>query len=141
MWSEPTLWWTAAGVAVAVELATGTFYLLMIALGLAGGAVAAHLGLGVPAQLVLAALVGGGAVALWHVRRARQPLGPPASSNPDVNLDIGQRVHVTLWEPDGTARIQYRGAPWHARYGGSDAPAPGEHFIRAIDGSELILHR
>ena len=43
--SASTFWWVAAGVAVAVELATGTFYLLMIALGLAGAAVAAMLNL------------------------------------------------------------------------------------------------
>ena len=29
--SESTIWWLLAGVAVAVELATGTFYLLMVA--------------------------------------------------------------------------------------------------------------
>ena len=38
--SAPTLWWVAAGVLVAAELATGTFYLLMIALGAAGAAAA-----------------------------------------------------------------------------------------------------
>ncbi|MFN5166768.1 MAG: NfeD family protein, partial [Pseudomonadota bacterium] len=36
--SAPTLWWVLAGVLVAVELATGTFYLLMSALGAAGAA-------------------------------------------------------------------------------------------------------
>jgi membrane protein implicated in regulation of membrane protease activity len=141
MWSEPTFWWIAAGVAVAVELTTGTFYLLMVALGLAGGAVAAHLGISVAGQLVVAALVGGGAVALWHVRRKNHPISQPASSNPDVNLDIGQRVHVPAWQPDGTARIHYRGAQWSARYRGSAAPGPGEHVIRAVEGSELILER
>ena len=45
--SMATFWWVLAGAAVAVELATGTFYLLMIALGLAAGAIAAHLGLSV----------------------------------------------------------------------------------------------
>ena len=44
--SSASLWWVAAGIAVAVELATGTFYLLMIALGLAAAAIAAHLGAG-----------------------------------------------------------------------------------------------
>ena len=43
--SAATGWWVAAGIAVAAELGTGTFYLLMIALGLAAAAVAAHLGL------------------------------------------------------------------------------------------------
>ncbi len=36
--SAPALWWVLAGVLVAVELATGTFYLLMLALGAATAA-------------------------------------------------------------------------------------------------------
>ncbi|MBA3625982.1 MAG: NfeD family protein, partial [Methylibium sp.] len=32
-WSAATLWWIAAGVLIAAELATGTFYLLLLALG------------------------------------------------------------------------------------------------------------
>ena len=59
--SLATWWWVAAGIAVAAELATGTFYLLMIALGLGAGAVAVHLGLAAPLQLLAAAIVGGGA--------------------------------------------------------------------------------
>ncbi len=141
MWGEATFWWIIAGVAVAAELATGTFYLLMIALGLAGGAVAAHLGLGLAGQLVVAALVGGGAVAVWHLRRAREPAALPASQNPDVNLDIGQRVHVGRWHDDGTAQVQYRGASWSARFQGGGRPDPGDYVIRAIEGSQLILGR
>jgi membrane protein implicated in regulation of membrane protease activity len=45
--AQSTLWWLLAGTAVGVELATGTFYLLMLALGLAAAAVAAHMGGGV----------------------------------------------------------------------------------------------
>ena len=41
-----TLWWLMAGAAVVAELLTGTFYLLMLAIGLAAGALAAHLGVG-----------------------------------------------------------------------------------------------
>ena len=37
---QPTIWWLLAGITVAVELVTGTFYLLMIALGLAAAALA-----------------------------------------------------------------------------------------------------
>ena len=50
-----TLWWLMAGAAVVAELMTGTFYLLMLAIGLAAGALAAHLGMGMEAQLVAAA--------------------------------------------------------------------------------------
>ena len=103
--STPTFWWVAAGVAVAAELATGTFYLLMIALGLAAAAVAGHLGLAGTGQIVTAALVGGGATAAWHWHRYRQPRSAPARENRDVNLDIGERVHVTEWASDRTARV------------------------------------
>ena len=41
--SGATGWWIVAGVLVAAELATGTFYLLMLALGAAAAALAAHL--------------------------------------------------------------------------------------------------
>ena len=43
-WAASTVWWVVAGVLVAVELATGTFYLLMLALGAAAAALAAHAG-------------------------------------------------------------------------------------------------
>ena len=44
-WHASTVWWLITGGLVAAELATGTFYLLMLALGAAAAAVAAHLGL------------------------------------------------------------------------------------------------
>jgi len=140
-WSAPTAWWLAAGVLVAAELATGTFYLLMLALGAAVGALAAHAGLGLTAQIAAAALLGGGAVGLWHVRRSRQPPALPAQTNPDVNLDVGGTVQVPQWQPDGSARIQYRGSAWDARHVGSGMPLPGLHTIRAVEGNRLMLER
>lgn len=138
-WSASTLWWLAAGILVAVELATGTFYLLMLALGAAAAALAAHLGASGSTQVVAAALVGGGATALWHLRRARQPRSAPAASNRDVNLDIGEMVCVDAWQNDGQARVSYRGATWSARFAGTGAPMPGEHVIVAIEGNRLSL--
>jgi membrane protein implicated in regulation of membrane protease activity len=134
-----TLWWVLAGVLVALELTSGTFYLLMLALGAAAGALAAHLAAGVTTQIVAAALVGGGATALWHWKRGRQPGAAPANANRDVNLDVGERVQVPAWDADGSARVQYRGAQWTARYGGAGTPSPGEHFIVAVEGNRLIL--
>ena len=43
--AESTLWWIVTGVLVALELATGTFYLLMLSLGAVASALAAHAGL------------------------------------------------------------------------------------------------
>lgn len=140
-WNAPTLWWLAAGVLVAAELATGTFYLLMLALGAAAGALAALAGLGLTAQLALAALLGGGAVVLWHLRRRQHPAALPAQSNPDVNIDIGSTVQVPNWQADGTARVPYRGSSWEARHVGGGAAQPGLHVIRAVEGTRLLLER
>ena len=139
--SGATGWWIVAGVLVAAELATGTFYLLMLALGAAAAAIAAHLGLAFNGQLLVAALVGGGAVATWHYMRSRQPAAAPAGENRDVNLDIGETVQVTGWNSDGTAQVNYRGASWAARHAGHGVPQPGAFVIRAIEGSRLLLER
>jgi membrane protein implicated in regulation of membrane protease activity len=138
-WAVSTGWWVAAGLLVAVELASGTFYLLMLALGAAAGAVAAHLGAGFNTQVVVAALLGGGATALWHFKRFRGPRSAVAEANPDVNLDIGQTVQVDSWGSDGTARVMYRGASWAVIFDGANAPAPGEHTIVAVRGSRLVV--
>jgi membrane protein implicated in regulation of membrane protease activity len=137
--SSSTLWWLLAGVLVAAELATGTFYLLMVALGAAVGALAAHAGLPATAQVAAAALCAAGATAAWHFKRARSPRGAPAEANRDVNLDIGQRLQVGAWQPDGSARVSYRGAMWSVRFSGPGAPAAGEHVIVAVQGNEFLV--
>ena len=137
--SSATWWWVAAGIAVAAELATGTFYLLMIALGLAAGAIAAHLGLGGTAQIVVGALAAVVATGAWHFKRARHPQSAPVAQNRDVNLDIGERVQVNAWNADGTARVQYRGTQWTARLAPGTAPTSGEHTVSAVEGNWLVL--
>jgi membrane protein implicated in regulation of membrane protease activity len=140
-WNWTTGWWLAAGVLVAAELATGSFYLLMLAVGAVAAAVAAHLGLSPTAQMLAAAIVGGAAVAAWHRHRGRRPVAPPPSSNPDVNLDIGQTVQVDAWTADGRTQVHYRGAAWQARFIGSAPAASGRHVIRAVEGNCLLLDR
>lgn len=138
-YSASTLWWILAGVAVIAELTTGTFYLLMVALGLAAGALCAHAGLPSTPQIVVAALVGGGATALWHWKRMRQPHSAPAAENRDVNLDVGERVQVTAWNDDGTARVSYRGTLWTARLQSGSPALAGTHTVKAVEGNWLIL--
>ena len=139
--SAPTLWWLVAGALVVAELLSGTFYLLMIALGAAAGALAAHAGVSSTAQIATAALVAAGATALWHFKRASQPRSAPAASNADVNLDIGQTVHVAAWRDDGTAQVSYRGASWQVRHAGTAAPETGTHRIVAVHGNRLDVER
>ena len=132
-----TLWWVTAGVLIAVELGTGTFYLLMLALGAAAGALAAHAGSSSAVQVASAAVLGGAATALWHWKRSGATKAAPAQANRDVQIDIGQQVQVEAWQDGGTARVSYRGASWQVRFAGHGTPAPGTHVIVAVDGNQL----
>ena len=136
-----TLWWLMAGTAVVAELLTGTFYLLMLAIGLAAGAIAAHLGVEVSTQLVIAALVGGGAVVACYAIRKRNPGAQPAASNRDVNLDVGETVQVDAWNPDGTAQVRYRGAQWTVLLRPGNAASPGLYRVAEVVGSRLLVDK
>ena len=81
-----TIWWLAAGAVVVAELLTGTFYLLMVALGLVAAALAAHLGLASAMQMVSAAIVGGGAVVACYLLRRKRPGDPSARADRSVCL-------------------------------------------------------
>jgi membrane protein implicated in regulation of membrane protease activity len=139
--ADSTLWWLATGGLVAVELITGTFYLLMMALGLAGAALAAHAGLPMTWQWVIASLVGGGSVLAWHRYKRAQPALAPAQSNPDVNMDVGEMVHVATWQADGTTAVKYRGAHWDATLQTGQAAESGTYVIAQVVGSRLILKK
>lgn len=136
---ESTLWWLVAGGAVIAELLTGTFYLLMLALGMVAGAAAAHLGASTSAQLLAAALVGSAAVVACHLVRRRHPAGQPVARNSDVNQDVGATVQVDAWNADGTAQVRYRGAQWTVVLSPGAAPAPGLHRVVEVIGSRLMV--
>ena len=136
-----TLWWLMTGAAVVAELLTGTFYLLMLAIGLAAGALAAHFGVGMEAQLVTSAAVGGGAVVACYLLRKRSPSAQPAPSNRDVNLDVGETVQVDAWDSDGTAQVRYRGAQWTVLLRPGNAPASGMYRVAEVVGSRLLVDK
>lgn len=139
--ADSTLWWLATGTLVIAELLTGTFYLLMLALGLAAGALAAHAGLATTAQLVLAALVGGGAVLVWHLKRPRAAAIRDAGANRDVNLDIGETVQVDAWDAHGSASVKYRGALWSAVAAPDSPRVAGPYRIVEMRGSQLVIEK
>lgn len=139
--AESTIWWVLAGAAVAIELLTGTFYLLMLSLGLAAAALAAHAGASATLQVVVAAVVGGGFVVVFRAYKRGAPSGPPASANHDVNLDIGETVQVDVWRQDGTSAVKYRGASWNVSLLAGATPSPGPHTIVEVIGSRLIVKK
>jgi len=128
------MWWIAAMLLIGAELLTGTFYLLAVGIAVALGGVAAWLGAGFPLQFAIAGVLG---VALtivahrWRLSRATPPLQP--------SLDVGQSVHVETWNPDGTARVAYRGSTWDAELAARDVPRAETMYIVATRGSVLVL--
>ncbi|RZI42315.1 NfeD family protein [Herbaspirillum sp. HC18] len=136
-------WLILAGVLVAVELFTGTFYLLMISLGFIAGGIAALAGGGISIQFALAAIVG--VIATYGLRRSRwgRVTRRDAYRDPNVNLDIGQTLNVDAWSgSEGevrTARVMYRGALWDVELEHGAAARPGAHVIRAVHGNRLVV--
>lgn len=139
--AESTIWWLMAGGAVALELVTGTFYLLMIALAFAAGAVSAHLGLGQAAQIAVAAIVGGFAVFGCYLWRRRRPGDPSVRSLRSLNLDIGETVTVEAWSADRTAQVKYRGAQWTVVLRPGFEPEAGTFRVVELAGNRLLVEK
>jgi membrane protein implicated in regulation of membrane protease activity len=137
--SNATMWWVLTGVLVALELVTGTFYLLMLGLGAAAAALAATAGLGLAAQLVAAALVGGLGALLLGQWRKRQTTTPQEAH--DQHLDLGATVQVQAWDAQGTAQVKHRGTTWTAVMAPGQTPSPGVYRIQALAGNRLVLEK
>jgi membrane protein implicated in regulation of membrane protease activity len=103
--SELWIWWIAAAVLIGAELVTGTFYLLAVGLAVAIGGLAAWLGYSHQVQFTWPGIAGVVLTAAAH--QWRQKHDKPA---PQQSLDVGQSVRVLGWNPDGTARVSYRGS-------------------------------
>jgi membrane protein implicated in regulation of membrane protease activity len=136
------IWFVLAGLAIGVELFTGTFYLLMIAIGLAAGGGVALLGGSLEWQLLVAAAVGFIAMGLLRRSRFGNARKEDAGRDRNVILDIGQSLKVDQWNSlDGTqtARVRYRGAEWDVELAPGSPAQPGLFIIREIRGSRLIV--
>ncbi len=127
-------WFTLALVVLGIEMATGTFYLLVVSIAMALGGFAALLGASIAWQLTLCALgVMAGTIML---RQWKNGSGKEAVYD---DLDIGQSVQIIKWHENGSARVQYRGAEWDASPESTDMPREGTFYIKSVHGSNLIL--
>ena len=128
------VWWIAAAVLIGAELVTGTFYLLAVGAAFAIGGAAAMVGLSMPVQLTIAGVAG--VLLVWVAHHWRQTRAPSA---PQPSLDLGQTVRVQGWNPDGTARVSYRGSQWNAELATPDTPRAETMFIVGTRGSVLVV--
>ena len=128
------LWWIMATVLIGAELVTGTFYLLAMGIAFAIGGLAAWFGATMPMQLLIAGALAVAGTMLAHRWRSRRGDPPPL---PD--LDVGQSVRVESWQPDGTARVVYRGTRWTGELATARTPRRDTMYIVATRGSTLVL--
>lgn len=139
--SNATFWWLLSGAMVALELFTGTFYLLMLTIGLAAAALAAHAGLGLTGQLTVGAIVGSAAIIGWRFKKKQQAKTQTGDSMNEVRLDVGEVVQVEQWLADGTAKVHYRGAKWDAIHRPGVTPGPGQHRVAELVGNRLLVDK
>jgi membrane protein implicated in regulation of membrane protease activity len=132
-------WWLAALVLGIVEMLTGTFYLLVLALGcVAGGAVALAGGSITLQLLATAACSFAGWALIWRRRRSRAGRADPVA---DLVLDVGARIQIEHWDEPRRTIARYRGAAWQVELADPDGPAgrPGPHVIRGVVGNRLVV--
>lgn len=139
--ADSTVWWLLTGATVLLELLTGTFYLLMLAIGLAAGALSAHLGMGLAGQFVLAALIGTTATAGLYFFRRRRPSDPSVRSLRSVNLDVGEIIQIDEWQADGTASVRYRGAQWQVITRSGQPEGTGNFRVAELVGNRLLVEK
>lgn len=132
------LWWIGAGALIVAELLTGTFYLLMVALGFLAGALVKLNGGSLAAQCVWAALVALVAIVLLRRSRFGRRQRRDASANPDVLLDVGAPVEVSVWH-ERRARVPYRGAEWDVELAPGEREDAGAYEIAAVRANRLVL--
>jgi len=136
MQASSTLWLVLALIALGLEFATGTFYLLVMALALAGGGLSAWLGWGSAWQFGVASLSGLlGLVIVTRWRRQTRRASNPQSDDPD----LGQEVRVLRLTDPGYARVFYRGAEWDAQCLGTPPQAGQLAYIIGRDGNHLKI--
>ena len=138
--NESSIWWIIAGTLVSIELMTGTFYLLMLAIGATAGAIAAHAQLSVTTQLITGSVVGGLAAIFWRIY-ALQKLKSQPEQVAAQHLDIGETVEVHEWLSNGTAQVKHRGANWTAVCAEGTPQGLGVYQIQDIQGNTLVLHK
>ena len=136
---EEDFLWAILGLAlVLVELLTGTFYLLMLAIAAFGAGFAAWLGQPFGVQAVVAAVISGAGCYGVHVYRSKNATQQMAP------VDAGQPARFENWldQSTGLARVRYRGAAWDALVEMNPEPAGAFEegallYVISVNGNTL----
>lgn len=136
---DPALAWLLLGLGlIAVEMLSGTFYLLILGGAALIAALAGYLGAPFAAQAILAAVA---AIAGVLLLRRRKKAGPAVPAR-DNQMDIGQTAVIESWlsEPQRLARARYRNTTWDAEVLGEDRVEIGAMlYVASTEGNRLKL--
>lgn len=127
-------WFLLAAALLALEMATGTFYMLVLGIAVAIGGLAAWGGLELTWQLSLSALAGITGTLILQRRKNAE-----TTAARDLNPNLGEQVRVLTWGDGGKLRVHYRGTEWDAELATADTPRDAPLYIQAMRGSTLIL--
>lgn len=136
------IWFALAAILLIFDMATGTFYLLVMAVAAVAAGAAALAGMGLALQFLLAAIVGVTGTFVLRKRRSGNLRTVDSSADPNINLDIGQTLAVEEWNTatrPPTARVMYRDTPWDVELSTDAAAVPGYFIIREVHGSRLVV--
>lgn len=133
------IWFGLMALALIGEVLTGTFYLLVVAVGFAVAALVALAELTVALQIVACAVAIAIAMVVLRKTGVLKKREVNASTNANVNMDIGQTMTVEAWTAQRTARVWYRGTHWEAELAADATPAPGVFVIIQTRGNTLVV--
>ena len=105
-----SLWLIVAAALTGLEMLTGTFYLLLMAIAALAGCLAALTDFSGTQQLLAFGAFGLIEAVAFTVYRRRHP-----AKQPQNFLDVGKVVVFKNVAPDGSWVVRYRGADWQAR--------------------------
>ena len=129
-----SLWLIAAAALTGLEMLTGTFYVLLMAIAALAGCAAALKGFSFEQQLLVF-----GAFALveaigFTLYRRRHP-----AKQTENFLDVGNQVVFKNTTPDGSWVVRYRGSDWQARPAREETRKDAPLVITKAAGNILIV--
>lgn len=133
-----TFWIVAGIILLILEMLTGGFFLLFIAIGSFAAALGHALGENLTAQGLTCAIVSVLGVALF-----RRPIQRRLLKRIELSADVGKEIQSDQpIPPHQQARIQYQGTSWLATNLDSEEIRQGDRvIIVGIDGNTLLVRK
>ncbi len=129
-----SLWLIAAAALTGLEMLTGTFYVLLMAIAALAGCLAALTGFTGEQQLLIFGAFGLVEAIGFTLYRRRHP-----AKQTENFLDVGNLVVFKNIAPDGAWVVRYRGSDWQARPAREETSKDAPLVITKAAGNILIV--